>query len=404
MTDLSAVLQFLRSLISLDTTSYQSNRPLIDRVRQWLRDVGVDSQVLVNDTGDKAGLIASIGPARAGGIVLAGHTDTVPVEGQVWRSNPYTLVERDGRLFGRGTADMKGFIAAVLAMVPTFVRARLQVPIHLLLSYDEEVGCLAAPALVEALHERLPPPALVIVGEPSEMRVATAHRGIATYATTVHGRGGHSGLPASGVNAIVAASRCVLWLDELAMSLAPGLPSEVCAELATTLNVGTIVGGSAINIIAPACRVDWECRPAPGFAVEELEARFAAYVGEEVLPALRQRAPEARIETTRRVLVPPLKPPTTPDAAALLSTVLAWAGTGSPTTVPFASEAGFLQASGMPTLICGPGSPRQAHQADEFVTAAQLQACVTFLQRLMVWAQQADTERRHSLASPPQVS
>jgi acetylornithine deacetylase (ArgE) len=404
MTDLAAVLHHLRPLIALETTSHRSNRPLIDRVREWLSAAGVESHVLVNDTGDKAGLIASIGPARAGGIVLAGHTDTVPVDGQVWRSNPYTLVERDDRLFGRGTADMKGFIAAVLAMVPAFVHARLQVPIHLLLSYDEEIGCLAAPALVEALHERLPPPALAIVGEPSEMQVATAHRGIATYATLVHGRGGHSGLPASGVNAIVAASRCVVWLDELARHIGQRPAGDGCAELATTLNVGTIAGGSAINIIAPACRVEWECRPAPGFAVEELEARFAAYVEEQILPALRRPAPEARIETLRRVLVPPLIPPATPDATALLSTVLAWAGSGTPTTVPFASEAGFLQASGIPTLICGPGSPRQAHQADEFVSAAQLQACVAFLQRLKIWAQQADDERRHSLASPPQVS
>lgn len=404
MTDLAAVIAHLRSLIVLDTTSHRSNRPLIDLCAEWLSAAGVASQILESESGNKAGLIASIGPDRPGGILLAGHTDTVPVEGQVWRSNPFTLVERHARLYGRGTADMKGFIAAVLAMVPTFVRARLQVPIHLLLSYDEEIGCLAAPALVAAMRERLPLPALAVVGEPSEMRVATAHRGIATYTTTVHGRAGHSGLPASGVSAVVAASRCVVWFDELAAGLAPASADEVSAQLATTVNVGTIVGGTAVNIIAPTCRIDWECRPAPGFNVDAVEARFESFVGEVLLPALRQRAPEARVETIRRVLVPPLTPPATPEVEALVATVAGWANCQAPGTVPFASEAGFLQAMGIPTLICGPGSPRQAHQADEFVKIAQLQSCVTFLQRLADWAQRADDGPLPALAPPPQVA
>lgn len=404
MTDLAAAVAQLRSLVAIDTTSHRSNRPLIDLCAHWLAAAGITSHILASDTGHKAGLIASIGPDRPGGVLLAGHTDTVPVDGQVWRSNPFTLVERTARLFGRGTADMKGFIAAVLAMVPRFAASPLQVPIHLLLSYDEEIGCLAAPALVEALRERLPPPALAVVGEPSEMRVATAHRGIATYTTTVHGRAGHSGLPALGVSAIAAASRCVIWFDELAAGLEAGSPDALSAQLATTVNVGTIAGGTAVNIIAPTCRIDWECRPAPGFAVAAVEAQFDAFVGEVLLPALRQRAPEARVETVRRVLVPPLTPPATAEAEALVALAANWAGCQVPTTVPFASEAGFLQGADIPTLICGPGSPRQAHQADEFVTIAQLQACVTFLQRLCDWAQRPTDTVRPTLASTPKVS
>lgn len=404
MSDLAAVLRHLRPLISLDTTSHRSNRALIDLVCEWLAAAGVAAQVLPNEAGDKAGLIASIGPPRPGGILLAGHTDTVPVEGQVWRSNPFALVERGDRLIGRGTADMKGFIAATLAMLPVFTQARLQVPIHLLLTYDEEIGCLAAPALVAALGERLPPPALVIVGEPSDMRVATAHRGIATYTTTVHGRAGHSGLPASGVSAIVAASRCILWLDDLAADLASPAATGDAGDLSTTLNVGIVVGGTAINIIAPTCCIDWECRPAPGFAVAAVEERFTDFLAAELLPALRRRAPEAKIDTVRRVMVPPLSPPQSTEAERLAAIAVEWAESGSPTTVPFASEAGFFQASGVPTLICGPGSARQAHQADEFVTTDQLLACVTFLQRVCDWAQRTDDERWQPLASASEVS
>ncbi len=407
MSDLASVVRHLRALVALDTTSHGSNRALIDLVAEYLGTVGVTAHILPDATGKKAGLLASIGPLRAGGVILSGHTDTVPVEGQLWRSHPFTLVERGERLVGRGTTDMKGFIAAVLAMLPELARAPLQVPIHLLLSYDEEVGCLAAPDLVAVLQQRLPQPALAIVGEPSEMRVATAHRGIATYTTTVHGRAGHSGLPASGASAIVAAARCVVWLDAFANSLAPRAPEIACEDdgvLTTTLNVGVLTGGSAVNIIAPECSIDWECRPAPGFTVTAVESRFNAFVSDELLADMRRRAPEARIETVRRVLVPPLTPPATAEAAALAAAALAWADSGPPTTVPFASEAGFLQATGVPTVICGPGSPRQAHQADEYVTARQLQACVAFLQRLGAWAQRADDERRPPLASPAQVS
>lgn len=411
MSDLDSVLRHLRPLITLNTTSDRSNRELIDLIADWMAAVGVRAHILPTEDGGKAGLLASIGPMRAGGVVLSGHTDTVPVEGQLWRSNPFTLVERGGRLIGRGAADMKGFIAVVLAMLPVFVKARLQVPIHVLFSYDEEIGCLAAPDLVAAVRDRLPLPALAIVGEPSEMRIATSHRGIATYTTTVKGRAGHSGLPQSGASAIVAAARCVLWLEELVAREArcearsPDESREGGDPLTTTLNIGTIEGGAAINIIAPDCQFEWECRPAPGFTVASVETDFERFIASEVLPGLRRRAPEARIETVRRVLVPPLLPAATSESAWIEATALAWAGAGSaPTTVPFASEAGFLQASGIPTVICGPGSPRQAHQADEFVSADQLRACVTFMQRMIEWAQRPDSERRPPLAPGLRVS
>lgn len=374
-------LPLLADLVAFDTTSSRSNLPLIDFVSGYLDKHGIASRTVPDATGEKASLLATIGPAADGGVVLSGHTDVVPVTDQPWTADPFSLTRRDDRLLGRGTADMKGFIACVLAMAPMLNARTLRVPVHLAFSYDEEVGCLAAPALIEALLADGRRPAFAIVGEPSEMRVCNRHRGIHTYRTTVTGRPGHAGAPARGANAIAAAAECVTLLTRLgegALADDPDVP-EV-----TSVNVGRIEGGTAVNIIAGRCHFAWECRPGPDDAAARVRDVLEAHARDVLLPAIRARAPDAHLETEEIVAVPPLRI----DEGAFVQ-VLAMEFAGQqrpPAAVPFASEAGLFQAAGVPAVVVGPGSPAQAHQPDEFVTIAQLDACMEFLGRLADWA------------------
>lgn len=381
------VVGLLRRLIGFDTTSSNSNMALIEFIAAYLRRHGVEPHLVANDAGDKASLFATIGPQVAGGVVLSGHTDVVPVAGQDWHSDPFTLVEREERLFGRGTADMKGFIAAALAMVPHFRAASLRLPVHLAFSYDEELGCLAAPALITRMTESIARPALAIIGEPSQMMVASAHRGITTFATAVRGRPGHSSAPHRGVNAIAYAAECIAFLNRLASELSARTPAappqgpqpgEPDAG-ATSINVGTIEGGSAVNIIAEHCRFAWECRPAPGDRASDACTRLHAFAEQELLPHMRAVAPQAAIVSSEEVAVPPLAPE--PGSAAEAA-ALAFAGQDACGVTPFASEAGLFQRAGIPAVVCGPGSFVQAHQPDEYVSLDQLQACLTFMTRL----------------------
>lgn len=395
-------IDLLRRLIAFDTTSAKSNMDLISFVADYLRQHQVRARLVHNDGGDKASLFATVGPEALGGVVLSGHTDVVPVSGQDWRSDPFELIESAGRLHGRGTADMKGFIAVALAMVPRFRAGALGVPIHIALSHDEEVGCLGAPALIARLVDTVPRPALAIIGEPSEMKVANAHRGISTYVTSVRGRPGHASAPDRGINAIAYAARCITFLDRLATDLAADLaagrttrpnagataPTALAqAENAkagpTTINVGKIEGGAAVNIIAEHCRFAWECRPAPGQRADDVRARLDDYVGRELLPRMRAQVPEATIASVEKVAVPCLAPEPDPAAETL---ALRFAGDDRCGTVPFASEAGLFQLAGIPAVVCGPGSFTQAHQPNEYVTRQQLGSCIAFMEGLVRWA------------------
>jgi acetylornithine deacetylase len=381
----------LRALVGFDTTSAKSNRALIDFIVARLRRDGIEAHLVGNDDGSKASLFATIGPPVEGGIVLSGHTDVVPVAGQNWHSDPFRLRERDGRLYGRGTADMKSFIAVALAMVPCFTARRLHVPVHLAFSYDEEVGCLAAPALIAAMQRALPKPALAIIGEPTEMTLANAHRGISTFVTAVSGRPGHAGAPWEGVNAIACAAECIAYLSRLAgdpdatIGREGGEASAAPATLPTTINVGTIAGGAAVNIIAEHCQFAWECRPAAGDDAEDVRARLQSFAETTLLPAMRRRAPGAAIVSEVKVAVPPLSPEPEPG---IERAALGLAGRHTCTTVPFASEAGLFQRAGIPAFVCGPGSYLQAHQPNEFVTLAQIDACIGFMERVAEWAEQ----------------
>jgi acetylornithine deacetylase len=381
--DLASAEDLLARLVVHDTTSSRSNWALIREICEYLHGHGVEPLVVSSDDGSKAGLIASVGPNVTNGIVLSGHTDVVPVAGQVWCSDPFRMQERGGRLYGRGTADMKGFLAAALAMVPLFREAPLSRPVHLAFSWDEEVGCLGAPKLIAALLAHRPRPALVIVGEPTELQVADRHRGISTYVTTLTGSGGHSSAPARGVNAIGLAARFIVELDRRAGAMASGhLPpqgaeSDSAVPEHTTLNVGRIEGGSAVNMIAEWCHVTWECRSgADGTAVLEDLERFVA---DELLADVKRFRPRVAVETRQLVSVPALLPQTDSPAVALLRRL-----TGQTVCVaaPFSSEAGLFQQAGIPAVVCGPGSVRQAHQPDEFLQRTALDACLTMLRRL----------------------
>lgn len=377
-------IDLLRRLVAFDTTSAKSNLELIAFVDEFLDGHGIEAHIVPSEDGAKANLFASIGPDVPGGVVLSGHTDVVPVAGQRWTSDPFTLTERNGRLHGRGSADMKGFIAAALAMVPEFQARALAVPIHLALSYDEEVGCLGAPRLLERLAAVALKPAVAIVGEPSEMKVANSHRGINTFETRVTGRPGHSSDPGAGVNAIAEAAECIVFLGRLASELGAGRErGEGMAPDWTTVNVGTIEGGAAVNIIAEHCRFRWECRPEAGTNADAVLARLRDFAETEVLPRMRAVTPDAAIATEAGVTVPALA--VEPDSPAE-TLALALTGHNRCVSVPFASEAGLFQRAGIPAVVCGPGSAAQAHQPDEFVTVDQVEACVALMRRLADWA------------------
>ena len=380
--------EMIGRLVGFDTVSARSNRALIDDVQAYLAEHGVAARLVPDASGAKANLFATIGPATAGGVALSGHTDVVPVEGQPWATDPFTATIKDARVYGRGTADMKSFIAVALALVPTFRAMNLRRPIHLCLSYDEEVGCLGMPALLRLLGRELPLPALAIVGEPTGMKVVNAHKGIWAQRTTIIGRDGHSSAPGRGANAILFMAQLVGRLERLAAELQsegaaaapPGLEFD---PPWSTLNVGRIEGGTALNIIARRCTLDWEFRPLPGVDAATIRARIEHWIATELAPTLRRTAPEATIETVSLCAVPAL----VPEPGGLAESVaLRLTGANRAEAVSFTSEAGQFQESGISTVLCGPGSITEAHQPNEFVTLEQIAACEVFLRRLAEWA------------------
>ncbi len=377
--------ELIRRLVAFDTTSSLSNLALIEFVQGFLAGHGVDSVLVMNPEETKANLIATIGPSVEGGVVLSGHTDVVPVADQAWDTDPFTVAEKDRRLYGRGTADMKSFIAAVLAQVPDFTGRELKVPIHLAFSYDEEVGCLGARPLLRRLAADLPGPGLAVIGEPTEMKVANAHRGVSAFRTRVTGKPGHSSMPDRGVNAIAYAAECVAFLGRLADGMREHPGDGTFDPDYTTINVSRIEGGEAVNIIAGECVLEWDCRPLPGVDPGVAARRLDSHVADDVAGRMRAGgADEAGIATEQLFSVPPLIADPGSPAEAL---VLSLTGQNNTTTAPFASEAGFFQEAGIPTVVCGPGSPGQAHQPNEFIELDQVDACVAFLRRLADWAQ-----------------
>jgi acetylornithine deacetylase len=371
--------ELLARLVAFDTASARSNLPLIAFVEDYLGSHGVAARRLPSEDGSKASLFATIGPSGTGGIGLSGHTDVVPVEGQTWSSDPFTVVERSGRLYGRGTCDMKGFLACVLAAVPMFAARRLAEPVHLVFSYDEEVGCTGVRPLIAELGRSLPKPRLVIVGEPTSMQPVDAHKGIHAFETRVTGREAHSSMTHLGVNAIVCAAQMIVELDRIAADMRSRRDGPRFEPPWTTVHVGRIEGGVQRNIVPRHCAFVWEFRRVPATDPEKIPRRLDAFARERLLPAMRAVAPDADIVTRETNQVPALEEGT---GSGALSLALALAGRNEAGAVSYGTEAGLFALAGCPAVVCGPGDIAQAHAADEFIDAAQLDACMHFLGRL----------------------
>ncbi len=369
----------LARLVAFDSVSDKSNLPVIDFVEDYLKAHGVAARRAPNAFGDKAAILATIGPRVDGGVVLSGHTDVVPVEGQAWSGDPFELRQRSGRLYGRGACDMKGFDACVLAMVPTFQAAALKRPVHVVLSYDEETTCLGSLDVIAWFGHDEPRPGAVIVGEPTMMQVADAHKSIATFRTRVTGHEAHSALPALGANAVAAAADVVSEVGRLAREYEKGPLDPRFHPPYSTLHVGMIQGGTARNILARECSFHWEFRGLPGVTTASALAKVQAFVDAVALPRLTRYVAGPTIETEIEVDVPPLA--AAPGSAAE-TLALRLTRSNDRIAVSFATEAGQFQAAGLPAVVCGPGSIDQAHKPDEFVDEAQLAACLAFLDNL----------------------
>jgi acetylornithine deacetylase len=373
----------LGHLIGFDTTSVKSNLALIDWVANYLDGHGIASRLTYDAERQKANLFATIGPEIPGGIVLSGHTDVVPVDGQPWSSDPFTMVERHGRLYGRGTCDMKGFIALAVARAAEFKRQAGRVPVHYAFSFDEEVTCNGVRHLLADLPTGERRPRLAIIGEPTSMTVATAHKGAAILTTRITGLEGHSSAPDKGVNAIMAGAEIVQLIGRMAADRkANPIPNSPFDPPYTTFNVGVIEGGTAHNIVARDCRIVWQYRLMPGDHDHDIKDRLERFVADDLLPRMRAIHPGARIVTEREIDLPGLVPEPNGEAEALARELTGANGTS---VVSFGTEAGLFQQAGMSAVVCGPGSIEQAHKPDEYISLDQYAQGGRFLDRLGGW-------------------
>ncbi|SAL48227.1 acetylornithine deacetylase [Caballeronia humi] len=370
----------LERLIGFATVSRHSNLELIDFIRQYLADLGVESELFYNVERTKANLFATIGPSDRSGIVLSGHTDVVPVDGQDWTFDPFTLTEKDGRLYGRGTADMKGFIASVLAAVPRFIERSLRLPVHLAFSYDEEVGCLGVRPMLAELEKRRLKPVLCLIGEPTELKPVLGHKGKLAMRCHVKGAACHSAYAPYGVNAIQYAARLINRLEEIGEQLArPAYHDERFDPPFSTVQTGVIEGGRALNIVPAECQFDFEVRALPGFDANRVTDELQTFAEVELLPKMRAVKSDAGIRLQALSAYPGLATPPDSEAARLLALL---AGSAEFGTVAFGTEGGLFDQAGIPTVVCGPGSMDQGHKPDEFVTIEQLNNCDALLARL----------------------
>lgn len=384
MSDLAPTLDILKTLVGFDTTSRRSNLALIDWVEAYLDGHGVPHRRVPNDDGSKSNLIATVGPAVEGGAVLSGHTDVVPVDGQPWDTDPFETVEHDGRIYGRGTCDMKGFLALALGAVPDLIAAKPRKPVHLAFSYDEEIGCLGAPSMIAVIRKELPAPAFVVVGEPTDMVAVSGHKGISYFRVTVTGREAHSSQTQLGVSAIMEAVALMASLAELSARLEREAdPASPFTPKGATLTIGLVNGGTAGNILARECSFLFDLRCPPSLEPRTILAPFFAEV-EALDAALKARAPEAGVSIVQQSSTPAFAPEPNGVAESFARRL---AGDNGPSrAVAFATEAGQFQQAGFSTVLCGPGSIEQAHQPNEFVEVTQMQRGRDFMRRLVEWA------------------
>lgn len=373
--------QMIDRLVAFDTTSRNSNLELIHFIRDYLEAYGIKAELIFNSEKTKANLFATLGPDVSGGIILSGHTDVVPVDGQNWATDPFTVTEKAARLYGRGTADMKSFSAIALALVPDFQAMDLKRPIHFALSYDEEVGCVGCIDMVDHIARAKARPGLVIVGEPTSMRVINAHKGIQAMHTTVTGLEAHSSRQHEGVSAIMMAGKLIHFIGMLFDEMKEvGDPTGRFEPPYTSMQVGEVSGGTAINIIPRTCTFAWEYRCLPTQDEDELLNRFNAFAM-TLEVEMKKMSPECGIQTTRIANAPGLAVETDSPAEHLALTLLERNETEA---VAYGTEAGLFQKAGFPTVVCGPGDIAQAHIADEFVDLSQLVACEAFLRKVAI--------------------
>ena len=368
----------LERLVGFDTTSRDSNMPLIDWVAAYLEEHGVASTKVTDADGGKANLVATIGEQVDGGIVLSGHTDVVPVDGQDWKTAPFTLTRKGGQLFGRGSSDMKGFIACALAAVPDLVAAKLTRPVHLAFSYDEEVGCFGVHGIVDLFEAEGFKPAICLVGEPTMMRVVNAHKGAATFITRLKGKEVHSSLTHKGVNTVIYGAELVGFIARLAEERKQQVDPNFDPPY-TTVHVGMMHGGTAVNIVPQDCEIVWEFRAVEGDDGADIKQRVQEFIDTDLLPRMRAVAPEADIVTEPIAEVVGLFPEKDGPAETLIKLL---AQRNDTETVSYGTEGGVFQVAGISTVVCGPGDIAVAHQPNEFVDVDQISQCMDLMDRL----------------------
>ena len=380
MAALDDTIGLLNDLIAYPTVSADSNLALIDHLANRLQDAGARIDVFTDPSGQKANLFATLGPETDGGIVLSGHTDVVPVTHQDWSSDPFAMTTHDGAIYGRGTCDMKGFIAAAVALAPKFAQHAIRRPLHFAFTYDEEVGCMGAQALAQSLTDRGIKPGVAIIGEPTSMRVIEGHKGCCEYTTRFEGLAGPGSAPDLGVNAVEYAVRYVVRLLELREELKTMAPRGSRFDPPwTTINTGALHGGIAHNVIANHAAVEWEMRPVQAGDASHVRDTMRSYAENTLLPAMQAVWPDATITTEVIGEIEGLIPTDTNQARDIVTELTGANGTD---LAAFGTEAGIFQALGMDVVVCGPGSIEQAHKADEFVTTDQLAQCIRMLERL----------------------
>ncbi len=373
--------ELLETLVGFDTTSAKSNMALIDWVRTYLDGHGIASTLVPNEDGTKANLWATVGPVREGGVCLSGHTDVVPVDGQPWDTDPFTLTRKDDRLYGRGTCDMKAFPATALALLPEMLARPLTRPIHFAFSYDEEVGCLGAPSMIAEIGRSLPRPSVVIIGEPTDMKVVSAHKGMWFFRTIVTGKEAHSSQTHRGVSAVMTGARLIAKLDEMAKARAAAAdPDCKFVPPYTTIHVGTVQGGTAANIISRRCEFVCDVRNLPDDFPEDIQREYEAWIETEILPEMHAVDPNTRIDVTTENVVPGLREDLDSEAETLVRQLT---GDNDVSYVPYGTEAGQFQSAGMAAVVCGPGSIDQAHQPNEYVEIDQIAQCEIMLRKLI---------------------
>ena len=381
MPDYPRSMEMLRRLIAFDTTSRNSNLELVDFVRDHLDRFGIASELVPDATGKKANLYATIGPKDRAGICLSGHSDVVPIDGQDWQTDPWHLTERDGLLHGRGTCDMKGFLAVALTWVERFAASDLKTPVHLLFSYDEEVGGLGVRGALERLQQLPVKPKGCIIGEPTEMRVTTAHKGKKSMRCHVHGHECHSSLAPQGVNAVEYAAEVIGYLKGMARRFANDGPFDRDYDVPyTTVHTGIVRGGTALNIVPKDCRFDFEFRYLPGADPEALYDEVRRFAEEKLAPEMKSVVAQSGFSWEQISAFPGLD---TPEDAEIAVLAKALALANNTVKVAFGTEAGLIQEAGIPAIVCGPGSIEQAHKPNEFVALSQLALCEAFMDRLI---------------------